>query len=151
MSLDVPTFDREKGEGYVTALPFILSRRLARLLTEDIPVPFLYSVIYYFLAGFDLDAKKFFIFFSVLLLNHFIGVTLAMTCIAAVRHFPGASLIANLTYTLQSIACGYFIQSNTIPVYVRWTKYIAYTVSSNQSYVILNTKTMLVLCIWRIM
>ncbi|KAI0388426.1 P-loop containing nucleoside triphosphate hydrolase protein [Xylariaceae sp. FL0594] len=127
MSLDVPTFDREKGEGDVTALPFLISRRLARLVTEDIPVPFLYSVIYYFLAGFDRDASKFFVFFSVLLLNHYISVTLAATCIAAVRNFPGASLIANLAYTVQSLACGYFIQSNTIPVYVRWTKYIAYT------------------------
>ncbi|KAI3318986.1 P-loop containing nucleoside triphosphate hydrolase protein [Xylariaceae sp. AK1471] len=126
MSLDVPTFDREKREGYVTALPFILSRRIARLLIEDIPVPFLYSAIFYFLAGFDLNVSKFFIFFAVLLLNHYISVTLAVACIAAVRNFPGASLIANLTYTLQTMACGYFIQSNTIPVYVRWTKYIAY-------------------------
>ncbi|KAI8951285.1 P-loop containing nucleoside triphosphate hydrolase protein [Xylaria longipes] len=127
MSLDIPTFDREKGEGCVTALPFILSRRIARLFTEDVPIPFLYSVIFYFLAGFDLNVGKFFTFFAVLLLNHYICVTLAAACIAAVRHFPGASLIANLAYTLQSLACGYFIQSNTIPVYVRWTKYIAYS------------------------
>ncbi|KAI0460601.1 hypothetical protein F5B21DRAFT_498539 [Xylaria acuta] len=127
MSLDIPTFDREKGEGCVTALPFILSRRLARLFTEDVPIPFLYSVIFYFLAGFDLNVSKFFTFFAILLLNHYISVTLAAACIAAVRHFPGASLIANLAYTLQSLACGYFIQSNTIPVYVRWTKYITYS------------------------
>ncbi|KAI0486722.1 P-loop containing nucleoside triphosphate hydrolase protein [Xylaria cf. heliscus] len=127
MSLDIPTFDREKGEGCVTALPFILSRRIARLFTEDLPIPFLYSVIFYFLAGFDLNVSKFFTFFAILLLNHYISVTLASACIAAVRHFPGASLIANLAYTLQSLACGYFIQSNTIPVYVRWTKYITYS------------------------
>jgi energy-coupling factor transporter ATP-binding protein EcfA2 len=41
-------------------------------------------------------------------------------------NFPQASLVANLAYTLQSMACGYFIQSNTIPIYVRWTKWIAY-------------------------
>ncbi|KAI0878218.1 P-loop containing nucleoside triphosphate hydrolase protein [Hypoxylon argillaceum] len=127
MSLDIATFDREKSEGCVTALPFILSRRIARLFTEDLPIPFLYSVIFYFLAGFDLDARKFFTFFAVLLLNHYISVTLAAACIAAVRHFPGASLIANLAYTLQSLACGFFIQSNTIPIYVRWTKYITYS------------------------
>ncbi|KAI0202926.1 P-loop containing nucleoside triphosphate hydrolase protein [Astrocystis sublimbata] len=127
LSIDIPTFDREKSEGCVTALPFILSRRIARFFTEDIPIPFLYSVIFYFLAGFDINVSKFFTFFSVLLLNHYIAVTLATACIAAVRHFPGASLIANLAYTLQSLACGYFIQSNTIPVYVRWTKYIAYS------------------------
>ncbi|XXH01594.1 hypothetical protein Hte_007954 [Hypoxylon texense] len=127
LTMDIPTFDRENSEGCVTALPFILSRRIARCFTEDIPVPFLYSVIYYFMAGFDRDVSKFFTFFSVLLLNHYIAVTLAMTSVAAVRHFPGASLIANLAYTLQSMACGYFIQSNTIPIYVRWTKYITYT------------------------
>ncbi|KAI1479689.1 P-loop containing nucleoside triphosphate hydrolase protein [Daldinia eschscholtzii] len=127
LTLDIPTFDRENSEGCVTALPFILSRRLARLFTEDIPVPFLYSVIFYFMVGFDSDVSKFFTFFSIILLNHYIAVTLAMSSVSAVRHFPGASLIANLAYTLQSMACGYFIQSNTIPVYVRWTKYITYT------------------------
>ncbi|KAI2466210.1 P-loop containing nucleoside triphosphate hydrolase protein [Annulohypoxylon bovei var. microspora] len=127
LTLDIPTFDRENSEGCVTALPYIISRRLARLFTEDIPVPFLFSVIYYFMVGFDRDVSKFFTFFSILLLNHYIAVALAVTSVAAVRHFPGASLIANLAYTLQSMACGYFIQSNTIPVYVRWTKYITYT------------------------
>ncbi|KAI1849617.1 hypothetical protein JX266_004566 [Neoarthrinium moseri] len=127
LTIDIPTFDREHSEGCVTALPFMLSRRIARLLTEDIPVPFLYSVIYYFMVGFDRDVEKFFTFFSIILLNHYIAVTLAMTSVAAVRHFPGASLIGNLTYTLQSMACGYFVQSNTIPIYVRWLKYVTYT------------------------
>lgn len=128
LTIDIPTFDREHSEGCVTALPFILSRRIARFFTEDVPVPFLYSVIYYFMVGFDRDVGKFFTFFSLILLNHYIAIMLAMTCVAAVRHFPGASLIGNLTYTLQSMACGYFVQSNTIPVYVRWLKYATYTV-----------------------
>ena len=129
LTMDVPTFDRESSEGCVTALPFILSRRIARMFTEDVPVPFLYSVIFYFMLGLEADPAKFFTFFSIILLNHYIAVTLAMTAVAAIRHFPGASLIANLSYTLQSMACGYFIQSNTIPVYVRWLKYLTYAVS----------------------
>ena len=130
LTMDVPTFDRESSEGCVTALPYILSRRIARMFTEDVPVPFLYSVIFYFMVGLEADPAKFFTFFSIILLNHYIAVTLAMTAVAAIRHFPGASLIANLSYTLQSMACGYFIQSNTIPVYVRWLKYLTYAVSS---------------------
>jgi hypothetical protein len=129
LTIDVPTFDREHIEGCVNAIPFVLSRRLARLFTEDLPVPFLFSVIFYFMAGFDAEAKKFFIFFAITLLNHYVAITCAVTCVTAVRHFPGASLIANLVYTVQSMACGMFIQSNTIPVYVRWLKWITYTVS----------------------
>lgn len=136
LTIDMPTFDREHSEGCVTVIPFLLSRRIARLFTEDVPVPFLYSVIYYFMIGFDRDVAKFFTFFSIVLLNHYIAIALAMTSVATVRHFPGASLIGNLAYTLQSMACGYFVQSNTIPVYVRWLKYITYTVRVFYSHIV---------------
>lgn len=49
-----------------------------------------------------------------------------MTCVAASRNFAQASLIANMGYTVQSMACGFFIQSNAMPVYVRWLKWTAY-------------------------
>jgi ABC-type multidrug transport system ATPase subunit len=133
LTIDISSFDRENSEGCADAVPWLLSRRFARLFTEDFPVPFLFAVLFYFMGGFDRDASKFFIFFSVTLLNHYIAVTCAMTCVACVRHFPGASLIANLIYTLQSMACGMFIQANTIPIYVRWLKYITYTASTPQS------------------
>lgn len=126
LTIDIPTFDREHSEGCADPLPFLISRRLSRLFTEDFPVPFLFSVIFYFMAGFDRDPTKFFIFFSIVLINHYISITCAMACVAAVRNFPGASLISNLLYTLQSVACGYLIQTNTIPIYVRWLKWISY-------------------------
>ncbi|KAH7361758.1 ABC transporter [Plectosphaerella cucumerina] len=127
LTIDMPTYDREHTENCVDAIPFLLSRRLARLFTEDIPVPFLFSVIFYFMAGFERDAQQFFIFFAISLLNHYIAMTCAMTCVTTVRHFAGASLIANLIYTVQSMACGMFVQAESIPVYVRWLKHIVYT------------------------
>ena len=132
VAIDIPTYDREASEGCASPIPFLLSRRFARLFTEDFPVPFLFSVIFYFMAGFDRDATKFFVFFAITLLNHYINMTCAVMCVATVRHFPGASLIANLIYTLQSMACGMFVQSETIPVYVRWLKWITYTVSCTE-------------------
>lgn len=101
--------------------------------TEDVPVPFLFSVIVYFMAGFDRDVRKFFVFFAVTLINHYVAVTCAMTCVVAVRNFAGASFIANMVFTLQSLASGMFLQANTIPVYVRWLKWITYTVSCHAS------------------
>ncbi|KAG6101145.1 hypothetical protein E4U31_003746 [Claviceps sp. LM219 group G6] len=117
MTIDIPTFDRESSDNCVNPLPFVLSRRLARLPTEDLPVPFLFAVLVYFMAGFERTATKFFIFFAITLVNHYVAVTCAMTCVVAVRHFAGASLIANLAFTIQSVACGMFIQIDTIPVY----------------------------------
>jgi ABC-type multidrug transport system ATPase subunit len=129
LTIDMPTFDRESSEHCVDAIPYILSRRLARLITEDFPVPFLFSLILYFMAGFDHNAAKFFTFFSIAFVNHYACIMCAFTCVVTVRHFPGASLIANFAFTLQSIACGIFIQVDTIPVYVRWLKWVTWSVS----------------------
>ncbi|OAA72620.1 ABC efflux transporter [Akanthomyces lecanii RCEF 1005] len=134
LTIDMPTFDRENSENCVDPLPFILSRRLARLPTEDVPVPFLFSILMYFMSGFDREVEKFFTFFAITLLNQYVSVTCAMACVTAVRHFPGASLIANLVYTIQSIACGMFVQSSSIPVYVRWIKWAAYNFYAFSAY-----------------
>ncbi|PQE16403.1 ABC transporter protein [Rutstroemia sp. NJR-2017a BVV2] len=127
ITIDIPIFDRESAEGCADPLPFILSRRLARMFIEDIPVPLLFSVIFYFMAGYDNEAKKFFVFFAITIVNHYVAVSCAMTCVAASRHFASASLIANLASTLQSLGSGMLVQTNTIPVYIQWTKWITYT------------------------
>jgi ABC-type multidrug transport system ATPase subunit len=127
MTQDIPTYDRERSEGCASPLPFILSRRLARLVTEDIAVPLIYSTIFYFLAGFDSDAAKFFTYLGICIVNHYLAVMFAMVSVSAIRGFTGATLIGNMVYTLQTLAGGFFIQSNTIPIYVRWLKYLTYS------------------------
>ena len=122
LTIDIELFDRERSEGVVSVLAFLISRRIARLLVEDIPVPLLFSVIFYFMVGFRAETSQFFVFFAISLLMQYIAVTFAMTCVATSRNFAGASLIANMGYTIQSLGCGYFVQSNQIPVYVRWLK-----------------------------
>ncbi|KAL8690046.1 MAG: hypothetical protein Q9218_004415, partial [Villophora microphyllina] len=126
LTIDIELFDREYIEGVVTVPTFLISRRLARVFVEDLPVPLVYSVIFYFMVGFDARASQFFVFFAVNLLLHYIAVTLAMLCVSVSRDFATASLIANLAYTLQSLGCGYFVQSNQIPVWMRWLKWTAY-------------------------
>lgn len=122
LTIDIKLFDRERGEGIVGVPAFLISRRLARLFIEDIPVPLIFSVIFYFMAGFRANAGQFFIFFTITLLSQYISVTFAMVCVAASRDYAGSSLIANMGYTVQSLGCGYFVQSNQIPVYMRWLK-----------------------------
>jgi ABC-type multidrug transport system ATPase subunit len=126
LTSDIQIFDEESRQGVVSIPAFLISRRLARFLLEDLPVPLIFSLIFYFMAGFRTDGSVFLIFFSIILLEHYIAVCFATTCIAISRNFAGASLVANLNFTLQSMACGFFIQANTIPIYVRWTKWTAY-------------------------
>lgn len=127
LTIDIRLFDRERNEGVVCVPAFLLSRRVARFPLEDLPVPLLFSIIFYFMVGYRLEPGQFFIFFALTLLTHYIAVTFAAISIGVARSFPGASLVGNLSFTLQSFACGYFVQSNQIPVYVRWLKWCAYT------------------------
>ncbi len=77
LTIDIQLFDREYGEGVVDVPAFLISRRLARVFIEDIPVPLIFSVVYYFMAGFRPLASQFFTFFAVTLLSQYIAVTLA--------------------------------------------------------------------------
>lgn len=127
LTIDIRQFDRERTESVVGVPAFLLSRRAARLPLEDLPVPVLFAVIFYFMVGYRLSVGQFFIFLVLTILTHYIAVTFAAVSIGVARSFPGASLVGNLSFTLQSFACGYFVQSNQIPVYVRWLKWVAYT------------------------
>jgi ABC-type multidrug transport system ATPase subunit/ABC-type multidrug transport system permease subunit len=126
MTIDIQLFDREHNENVVDVVPFLLSRRIARFFTEDLPVPFIYSCLFYWMAGFRAEAGTFLTFFAVVLISQYIAVCFAAVCVAASRSFAGASLIGNLGYTVQSVACGFFVQADQIPVYVRWLKWTAY-------------------------
>ena len=126
LSVDIELFDRENREGVVSVTAFLLSRRFSRFLIEDLPVPLIFSLIFYFMVGFRAETGQFFIFFSIMLLVQYIAVCQAALCVAISRNFAGASLIANMSYTLQSLGCGYFVQSNQIPIYMRWLKWTAY-------------------------
>lgn len=128
LTIDIQVYDRERIEGVVRPVSFIVSRRLARIPLEDLPVPFFYAVIFYFMAGFRSDADQFFTFFAIQLLLHMIAVNLATVCVAMSRHFMVASLIANLTFTLQSMGCGFFINTRSLAVWLRWIKWTAYVV-----------------------
>ena len=127
LTIDIQLFDRERDEGVVGVPAFLLSRRAARLMLEDLPAPILFSLIFYFMVGFRLEAEQFLIFMGLTLLTHYIAITFAAVAVGVSRNFPGAALVANLSFTLQSFACGYFVQTNQIPVYVRWLRWTAYT------------------------
>ncbi|KAG0682730.1 hypothetical protein C6P41_003495 [Kluyveromyces marxianus] len=124
--IDVKVYDRERAEGCVSAFSFLMARRLSNLIHEDILIPLIFATITYFMFGLQADAKKFFTYYGITLVSHQTSVSVAYMAVAISRDFSKAGLVGNLTFTLQSMACGFFVNAKKMPVYVRWTKYIAY-------------------------
>jgi len=127
---DIQLFDRERGENLVTAIAWIVSRRIAHGILEDFIVPFMFCFIFSYLAGFQGDIG---VFLAVVVLIHYLAVSFALFCVALLRNFSWAALIANLFATVQTYGSGFFAQASTIPVYVRWMKYLSYFVSRGPS------------------
>lgn len=124
--VDIHLFDRERGENIVSGVAWIVSRRIAHGILEDFIVPLLFCFIFSYLAGFQGNIG---VFFAVVLLVHYIVVSLALFCVALLRDFSWAALMVNLFATVQTYGSGFFAQAATIPVYVRWMKYVSYFVS----------------------
>lgn len=124
---DIALFDRERAEGSVSPAAFIAARKLSLFLSDDILMTLTYTTISYFMFGLEANAKKFFIQFSVNFLAQMCCSALAMLSVAISRDYSKASLVGNLSFTVLSMGCGFFVNAKVMPVYVRWTKYIAFT------------------------
>ncbi|KAK0199972.1 P-loop containing nucleoside triphosphate hydrolase protein [Desarmillaria ectypa] len=125
-SIDMPLFDREHGEGVVGVLPWIISHRIAHGILEDIIVPFAFSGISYLMIGLAPSATRFFYYFIVILLVHYASLTFAGLSVSISRDFALSTLITNLAFAVHTHVCGFFLQADSIPVYLRWAKWISH-------------------------
>lgn len=119
-------FMREYRENYVSISGFIVSRRLGKLLLEDLPVSAFFATITFFMWGLRGGVGHFFIHLLITVLVGFIGMALAMLCFGLGSDLAISTLIANVIYQVQNNACGFFVNARDMPVYVRWVKYLAY-------------------------
>ncbi|CCH46551.1 Pleiotropic drug resistance protein [Wickerhamomyces ciferrii] len=116
---------RDSKEGVHSITGFLLARKLVKLVLEDIPIAIVWSLITYFMWGLN-ETSNFGIFFINNLLILGVGMGTALLCFMLGKYqFGAANLIVNYFYQLQNSACGYFVNAKTMPVYVRWTKYLA--------------------------
>lgn len=124
---DMKVFDRERMEGCISVPGWLIARRISKFITEDFFIPVLFSVTTYFMYGLRTDgAKYFFKYFAGCLVSHLNTVAFATLAAAISRDVSIATLVANLNFTFQSMTQGLFANARTLPVYVRWCKYVAY-------------------------
>jgi ABC-type multidrug transport system ATPase subunit len=114
-----------KQDNLYSLKSWFIGRKLAKFLLEDIPISLIWSVITYYMWGLQ-SHSNFGIYFVNNLLIFMVGMATAHLCFVSGNfQFPLSSLLTGVFYQVQNSACGYFVNAKTMPVYVRWTKYIA--------------------------
>ncbi|KAG7886199.1 hypothetical protein KL936_005116 [Ogataea polymorpha] len=126
-SLDLRVYDRERSEHCISIPGFLLARRIAKLFSEDIIIPLLFSLCTYFMVGLRTDSSiYFFRFFAANILFHLNSMAFATLAASLTRDVALATLICNLNFTFQTMTNGMYVNAKQMPVYVRWCKYVAY-------------------------
>lgn len=124
---DLKIFDRERMEDCCSISGFLLSRIITKMITENIWIVILFSITTYFMYGLRVDSAKYFWkYFAGILIFHLNTISFATFSASVSRDIPIATLVGNLNFTFQSMTNGLFVNADQMPVYVRWTKYIAY-------------------------
>jgi len=125
--LDLKVFDRERMEGCISVPGFLIGRRISKLLTEDIFIPFAYAIPTYFMIGLRTDSAKYFWkYFAGIFVFNLNTMAIGMLAAALSRDVSIATLICNLNFTFQTMTNGIFVNTKQMPVYARWCKYLAY-------------------------
>ncbi|KAI8892529.1 P-loop containing nucleoside triphosphate hydrolase protein [Globomyces pollinis-pini] len=124
---EIKVFERERSDNMYGVIPYLLSRFFS-MLPLDIVFSLIYSLITYFMIGFRQDdlALHFTRYALANLLGHLVVVQMAQTAVAVFRKFPTASLAISITFTFFVFSAGYFVQLESIPIYLRWITKVSF-------------------------
>ncbi|KAF9963763.1 hypothetical protein BGZ65_012246, partial [Modicella reniformis] len=126
LSQEIVVYDRERMDRWYGPLPHLISTCLYSALPNVI-YPVVFSAIVYYMTGLRTDSVQHFGWW--LLVNvsmQFVTFAFAILCSSVVRGFSTASLFGNAIFAFFGLSTGFFIVTSSIPVWLRWIKYLAY-------------------------
>ncbi|KAF9917727.1 hypothetical protein BX616_000088 [Lobosporangium transversale] len=134
LSQGIVVYDRERMDRWYGPLPHLIST-VVYTAPPNILYPIVFSAIVYYMTGLRTDSVEHFAWW--LLVNvtmQFVTFAFAVLCSSIVRGFSSASMLANAIFAFFGLSTGFFIVTSSIPVWLRWIKYLAYP---NTCYLIL--------------
>ncbi|CAL4129612.1 unnamed protein product, partial [Meganyctiphanes norvegica] len=128
-------FLREHFNGAYRTDVYYISKNLAQLPVSTI-IPIIYTVIVYFMVGFNPETKVVIItiILVVLLVNTAVSYGYMISCLVASP--STASVITAPLIVPMLIFGGFFLKSTTVPLYFSWLKYLSWFSHSNEALMI---------------
>ncbi|KAK9707994.1 hypothetical protein K7432_009885 [Basidiobolus ranarum] len=97
----IPAFDRDRQDKLYSPFAYLASQLIA-YCPLDVFFPAMFGAIIYFMAGLRTDgtaAWHFWVWLYTMVLNQYIAIWLSSFCVAVIRDYPTASLMANSLVT----------------------------------------------------
>jgi len=118
-------FVHESASGYYRASVFFISQVCCDLIPNRLIPSIFFTVIVYFMVGFQLVVEKFFIFLLITNLTMMSACSVAFWVSAAVPNFAVANVAVSLPYILMMLFGGFLANIETILPWLAWMKWLS--------------------------
>ncbi|ELU14850.1 hypothetical protein CAPTEDRAFT_178643 [Capitella teleta] len=118
-------FLHENVSGFYRVSAFFLSKVISDLIPLRIVPVTAYAIITYFMAGFQIEAGKFFIYYLNLFLVTMTAASICFwtSCMSGI--FAIANLLTILVFVLMLVFGGLFVNLNTLAGWLGWIQYLS--------------------------
>lgn len=116
---------RDRASGHVSALSYFMGKVIVEMLAK-LPFPVFFSVITYFLIGFQESASHFFKYFAAIILAHHTGIAVSMVTSAIARNPVVIALALPFIMEMGRLFGGFFIPLSQLPPGLEWINYLSY-------------------------
>lgn len=116
--------ERERASKSYHVSAYYLGKFCAELPFNTIG-PLLFGVIVYWIIGFNPNPINFFIFLGILLLSGFCAIALGLIVGGLAPNVETANAIAPIIVVLMILFGGFYINVESLPVWLRWVEYLS--------------------------
>ncbi|KAJ3192234.1 ATP-binding cassette sub- G member 1 [Irineochytrium annulatum] len=117
-------FEREYGAGYYGLVSFFISKVLV-ILPNTIVFPWISVTVIYFMAGMSSEVWRYFVLVAIICMAAISGFALGICLACTFSSLPIALIAAPLILMPLMLFSGLFINSASIPIWLRWIKYLS--------------------------
>uniref|UniRef100_H2Z7L8 ABC transporter domain-containing protein n=1 Tax=Ciona savignyi TaxID=51511 RepID=H2Z7L8_CIOSA len=113
-------FIHESASGYYRVSVYFIAQIIADLIPNRLIPNTFFSVIIYFMIGFQMQVEKFFFFLFALVLTAVCASSMAFLVSASVRVFAIANAVVALPYILMMLFGGFLVNIGTLLDWLEW-------------------------------
>ncbi|XP_076805159.1 broad substrate specificity ATP-binding cassette transporter ABCG2-like isoform X2 [Clavelina lepadiformis] len=118
-------FIHESASGYYRVSVFFIAQVFADLIPNRLVPNLFFSVIIYFMIGFQMDVGKFFFFVLTLFITAIGASSMAFFVSASVRVFAIANILVSLPYILMMLFGGFLANTESLLDWLAWLKWVS--------------------------
>ncbi|CAF2953683.1 unnamed protein product [Rotaria sp. Silwood2] len=118
-------FQHENASGYYHVSTYFISKLICDIIPLRTIPSVLFSVIAYFMIGFQQTVTKYFIFFFGILTTTFCSSSLCFVISASVQVFGVANVVAAMFCVLTLVFSGYLVEIESVVIFLSWIKWIS--------------------------